>query len=199
MPRDHHVRCHATGVTGGTRRTGRGARERLAHCLLRSPWPCLSAGRVEGDRGTDERLERARVDRLSFMDVDCAPCVPLEARVEELARVLQRSPFGERELYDGLVRLASADDSVVRPRWSTRVRRLHPLHFLDDVRVCLPDELAHPAQGLPAPVPELGDPLVNPLRYRLALVGVRLFHVLLPKLSVFLRDVARASRGQAFS
>src|SRR3984893_19368301 len=83
--------------------------------LLRAPWPCLSAGCIEGDRGTDERLERARVDLLPLTDVDCAPCVPLEARVEELCRVLPRSPFGERELHDGLVRLASADDSVVRP------------------------------------------------------------------------------------
>src|SRR2546430_8389951 len=50
--------------------------------------------------------------------------------------------------------------------------------------VCLLDELAHPAQDLPAPVPELGDPLVNALRCRLALVGIRLLHVLLPKLPV---------------
>src|SRR5438270_5933888 len=149
--------------------------------LLRSPWLCLSAGCVEGDGRTDERLERARVDLLPLMDVDRAPCVPLEAGVEELGGVLQRSPFGERELHDGLVRLARADDSVVRPCGNARVRRLHPLHFLDDVPVRLFDELAHPAQGLPAPVPELGDPLVNPLRCRLALVGIRLFHVLLPK------------------
>src|SRR5205814_7111607 len=145
--------------------------------LLRSPWPCLSAGRTEGDRGTDERLERARVDLLPFMDVDRAPCVPLEARVEELRRVLQRSPFGERELHDGLVRLASADDSVVLPCGSARVRRLHPLHFLDDVRVCLLDELAHPAQGLPAPVPELGDSLRDELRCRRILAHARCFHV----------------------
>src|ERR1700730_770113 len=152
--------------------------------LLRAPWPCLSAGCIEGDRGTDERLERARVDLLPLMDVDGAPCLPLEARVEELGWVLQRSTFGERELHDGLVRLACADDSVVRPCGSPRVRRLHPLHLLDDVRVCLLDELAHPAQGLAAPVPELGDPLVNPLRCRLALVGIRLLHVLLPRLPV---------------
>src|SRR5439155_19447632 len=152
-------------------------RRRKGTVLLRSLRLRLSAGRIEGDRGTDERLERARVDLLPLMDVDCAPCVPLEARVEELGRVLQRSPFGERELHDGLVRLASADDSVMRPCGSTRACRLHPLHFLDDVRVCLLDELAHPAQGLPAPVPELGNPLVTPLRCRLALVGIRLFPV----------------------
>src|SRR5438270_532744 len=57
--------------------------------LLRSPWPCLSAGCIEGDRGTDERLERAGVDLLPLVDVNRAPCVPLEARVEELGWVLQ--------------------------------------------------------------------------------------------------------------
>src|SRR5215204_1224408 len=147
--------------------------------LLRSPWPSLSAGCIEGDRSTDERLERADGDLLPLMDVDCAPCVPLEARVEKLGRVLQRSPFGERELHDGLVRLAGADDPVVRPRGSARVRRLHPLHLLDDVRVCLLDELAHPPHGLPAPVPELGDPLVDPFRCRPALSRTRTLHAVL--------------------
>src|SRR5204863_6958785 len=33
--------------------------------LLRSPWRCLSAGCVEGDRGAHERLERVCVDLLS--------------------------------------------------------------------------------------------------------------------------------------
>src|SRR5258708_512598 len=92
------------------------------------------------------------------MDVDGAPRVALETRVEELGRVRQRSSFGERELHNGLVRLARADDSVVRPRRVARTRLLHPLHFLDDVRVRVLDELAHPAQCLPAPVVELGDP-----------------------------------------
>src|SRR5215813_13661066 len=81
---------------------------RRTYSLLRSPWPCLAAGCIEGDRGTDERLERARVDLLPLMDVNRAPYVPVEARVEELGRVLQRSPLGESELHDGLVRLASA-------------------------------------------------------------------------------------------
>ena len=40
----------------------------------------------------------------------------------------------------------------------------HPLPFLDDVRVGFLDELAHPAQRLPTPVPELGDALVDQLR-----------------------------------
>src|SRR5215475_1273077 len=129
-----------------------------SHSLLRSPWPSLSAGRIEGDRGTNERLERARVDLLPLMDVNRAPCVPVEARVEELGRVLQRSPLGEGQLHYRLVRLAGADDPVVRPYGSA-----HPLPLLDDVRVCLFDELAHPAQGLPAPVAELGDWFGDPL------------------------------------
>lgn len=38
----------------------------------RSP-PCFSAGCIEVGRGTDELLERARVDLLPFVDVDRAP------------------------------------------------------------------------------------------------------------------------------
>src|SRR5215510_7683515 len=141
--------------------------------LLRSPWPYLSDGCIEGGCGTDERLECARVDLLPLMDVNRAPYVPVEARVEELGRVLQRSALGEGQLHYRLVRLAGADDPVVRPYGSA-----HPLPLLDDVRVCLFDELAHPAQGLPAPVAALGDSFVDQLRCRLALGRTRLFHVL---------------------
>ena len=45
--------------------------------------PCLCAGCSEGDCGTDERLERAGVNRFPLMDVDCVPCLPVEVRVEE--------------------------------------------------------------------------------------------------------------------
>src|SRR5215470_14034345 len=145
--------------------------------LLRSPWPCLADGGIEGARGTDERLERARVDLLPLIDVNRAPDVPVEARVEELGRILQRSPLGEGQLHSRLVRLAGADDPVVRPYGSA-----HPLPLLHDVRVCRFDERAHPAQGLPAPVPELGDSVVNQLRGRLALGRTRLFRGLLLKL-----------------
>src|SRR5215471_10692934 len=147
------------------------------HSLLRSSWPCLAAGGIEGSRGTDERLECARIDLLPLMDVNRAPYVPVEARVEELGRVLQRSPLQEGQLHYRLVRLAGADDPVVRPYGSA-----HPLPLLLAVRVCLFDELAHLVQGLPAPVPELGDSFVNQLRCRLALGRTRLFHVLLLKL-----------------
>jgi len=36
-------------------------------------------------------------------------------------------------------------------------RRAHPLPLLNGVRVGLPDELAHSAQGVPAPSPKRGD------------------------------------------
>src|SRR4029077_17949450 len=98
-----------------TRRVYSLQRGRQSRSLLRSPWSCLSAGCIEGDRGTDERLERARVDLLPPMDVNRAPCVPVEARVEELGRVLQQSPLREGQLHYRLVRLAGADDPVVRP------------------------------------------------------------------------------------
>src|SRR5438445_1244961 len=73
-----------------------------------------------------------------------------------------------------LVGFASADDAVVRPN-----RSAHPLPLLDDVRVCFLDELAHSAEGFPAPVPEFGDSFRDELRCRLALARARLFHVLI--------------------
>src|SRR5262249_12469323 len=105
------------------------------------------------------------------MDVKRAPYVSVEARVEELGRVLQRSPLGEGQLHCRLVGFAGADDPVVRPHGST------PLPLLDDVRIRLLDELAHPAQGPPAPIREPGDSLVNQRRCRLTLGRTRLFHV----------------------
>src|SRR3989442_1240479 len=128
---------------------------------------------VEGDRLANERLEGGRVNFFSFVDVDRAACVSVETRVEERGRILQRRALGEGKLYDILVGFASADDAVVRPN-----RRTHPLPLLDDVRVCFLDELAHSAEGLPAPVPEFGDSFRDELRCRLALARARLFHVL---------------------
>src|SRR4029077_18262387 len=101
---------------------------------------------VEGDRLANERLEGGLVNCFSFVDVDRAAYVSVETRVEEPGRILQRRALGEGELHDILVGFASADDAVVRPN-----RSAHPLPLLDDVRVCVLDELAHPVEGFPAP------------------------------------------------
>ena len=129
---------------------------------------------VEGDRLANERLEGGLVNFFSFVDVDRAACVSVETRVEETGRILQRRALGEGKLHDILVGFASADDAVVRPN-----RSAHPLPLLDDVRVCFLDELAHSAEGFPAPVPEFGDSFRDELRCRLALARARLFHVLI--------------------
>src|SRR5207237_399167 len=118
---------------------------------------------VEGYCLANERLEGGPVDFFSFVDVDRAACVSVETRVEETGRILQRRALGEGQLHDLLVGFASADDAVVRPN-----RSAHPLPLLDDVRVCFLDELAHPAEGFPAPVPELDDSFRDELRCRLA-------------------------------
>src|SRR5437016_10323372 len=129
---------------------------------------------VEGDRLANEGLEGGLVDSFSFVDVDRAACVSVETRVEETDRILQRRALGEGKLHDILVGFASADDAVVRPN-----RSAHPLPLLDDVRVCFLDELAHSAEGFPAPVSEFGDSFRDELRCRLALARARLFHVLI--------------------
>src|SRR5436853_2465962 len=133
---------------------------------------------VEGDRLANERLEGGLDNFFSFVDVDRAAYVSLETRVEETGRILQRRALGEGKLHDMPVGFASADDAVVRPN-----RSAHPLPLLDDVRVCFLDELAHSAQGFPAPVPEFGDSCRDQLRCRLALARAPLFHVLILKVS----------------
>src|SRR6266852_3066397 len=128
---------------------------------------------VEGDRLANEPLEGGLVNFFSFVDVDRAACVSVETRVEETGRILQRRALGEGKLHDLLVGFASADDAPVRPN-----RRAHPHPILDDVRVCFFDQLAHSAEGFPAPAPEFGDSFRDELRCRLALARARLFHVL---------------------
>src|ERR1035438_2178396 len=132
------------------------------------------AGTVEGDRLANERLEGGLVNFFSFVNVDCAAYVSVETRVEETGRILQRRALGEGKLHDILVGFASAEDAVVRPN-----RSAHPLPLLDDVWVCFLDELAHSAEGFPAPVPEFGDSVRDEFRCRLALARTRLFHVLI--------------------
>src|SRR4029453_19014952 len=128
---------------------------------------------VEGNRLANERLEGGLVNFFPFVDVDRAARVSVEARVEEQGRILQERALQKGKLHDILVGFASADDAVVRPN-----RSAHPLPLLDDVRVCFLDELAHSAEGFPAPVPELGDSLRDELRCRRASARARLLHAL---------------------
>src|SRR6202140_3122161 len=150
------------------------------------------AGTVEGDCLANECLEGGRVDFFSLVDVDRAAYVSVETRVEETGRVLQRRALGEGELHGLLVGFASAEDAVVRPN-----RSAHPLPLLDDVRVCFLDELAHSAEGFPAPVPEFGDSYRDELRCRLALARARRFHVLIPRVpDIFhLQDSGGSANG----
>src|SRR5262252_9201176 len=55
-----------------------------------------SRSRVQRDGALDEILERALVELLALVDVDGTPHVALEARVEELRRILQPSALEER-------------------------------------------------------------------------------------------------------
>ena len=120
------------------------------------------AGTVEGDRIANERLEGGLVNHFPFVDVDSAAYVPLKTRVEETGGILQRRALGESKLHNFLVGFASAYDAVVRPH-----RDAPPLPLLDGFRRCFLDELAHSAQGFPAPVAKFGDSFRNKLRCRL--------------------------------
>src|SRR5512144_2799674 len=65
---------------------------RTASLLILRPFFCLAArlGLVQGHGGANERLQRFLVDLLAFAEVDGAPRVSLETRVEETGSVIQR-------------------------------------------------------------------------------------------------------------
>src|SRR6516162_11581904 len=111
----------------------------------------LSRG-IESHGRADQRLERIRVDLLTLVNVDGAPHVPVKARVEELGRIFHGSALEEGQLHDRLVRLSGADTAVMGP-----YRGSHPLPLFDNIRICLPDEGAHPCQCMTSPVTQLSN------------------------------------------
>src|SRR5262245_10812461 len=86
---------------------------------------------VECDRLANERLECGFVNFFPFVDVDRAAYVPLETRVEETGRILERRALGEGQLHDILVGFARADDAFVRPDRGAGFGRFDPLPLLD--------------------------------------------------------------------
>ena len=127
--------------------------------------------RIQRHGCLDEFLKRSLIDFVASVDVDGAPDGP--GLVEQVRDVLQRSTLEESELDVILVGLASADAAVVGPDWSSRIRWLHPLPLFDDIRVCLFDEFAHPAQGFAAPISEFGNPFRDLFRCQLLIFFFR--------------------------
>src|SRR5262245_4990014 len=130
-----------------------------------------SSGLVQGHGGAHESLQRLLVDLLALVKIDGTPRVPVEAGVEEARRVLQGRPCGEGHLHDVLVRLACADQSVVRPH-----RNPSPLPLLDDFGIGFPHQCAEPAEHRAPPVAEFLDSRVDQLRRRLAFLRPALLH-----------------------
>ena len=118
----------------------------------------LSTG-VLPDRGFYERLERARVNRFSLVDVDRPSRVPLEAGIEEVRWIWNVGATGKGELHDLLVRLPSTDNAGVRPD-----RGAHPFPFLGDVRVGFQNQRPHAGQRLTAPAAHVADALIDQSR-----------------------------------
>src|SRR3569623_845179 len=134
-----------------------GAAVQAARLLLRA----FRLACVQCDRGAHQRLERRGIDLLAFVQVDRAPCVAVQARVEEALRVRERRALEERELHLVPVRLAGAQDAVMRPHG-----RAAPFPLFLDFGVGLVDQRTHARQRVAAPVREFGDALVDVLRGR---------------------------------
>src|ERR1022692_2887213 len=161
---------------------------------MRSGLSC--ANTLKGSLLRSTRPLRAATPKWTSLSGKPLPCfIKGPFRPARLNRIVQRRALGEGKLHDILVGFASADDAVVRANRSAHPlplrfasaddavvranRSAHPLPLLDDVRVCFLDELAHSAEGFPAPVPEFGDSFRDELRCRLALARARLFHILI--------------------
>src|SRR5262249_46440763 len=121
--------------------------------------------------GPNESLQCLHVDLLAFVEVDGTPGVALEARIEEARWVLECGPLGKRHLHNILVRLAGADQSVVRPH-----RNPSPLRPPDPSGAALLDQRAERGDHRPPPVTQLLDPLVYHPRWRLTLLRSALLH-----------------------
>src|SRR5438067_860704 len=134
-------------------------------------------GLVQANGSSNEGRESLLIDFIVRVEVDCAPGVAFEARVEQPRRVLQRGALEECEFHDALVRLAGADRTLVRPHRNPWMRRLSPLPLLHHFGVGLFDQGAKPGEGLAPPVAQALDPCVYQLRWRLDLLRGTLLHV----------------------
>ena len=111
---------------------------------------------VEGDCGVDQRLERVRIDRLIFPQIDGAAHIAVEAGVEQARRVRQRRALREGQLDHRLVAFAGAEDAVMRPD-----RNAAPFPFLDHIGIGFPDQRANMGERFAAPVAEFRNALVD--------------------------------------
>src|SRR6185437_6806205 len=123
-------------------------------------------GSVEGDRLADECLEGGFDQFIAFLEIDGAPRVAFEARIEQALGVLELGAFGEGELDDRLVRFAGADDSAIGPYGDAA-----PLPLLYDLGIRRLDELSHMRERLAAPIAKFGDPCADELGGRLGAGG----------------------------
>src|SRR5579859_1452908 len=110
---------------------------------------------IEGHCSADEIFQGRLIDSFTFMDIDGASDISLEAGVEKTCGVFQCSTLGEGQLDGALICLARADDAAMRKDGSP------PFPFFDDFRVCLVDDSAHFRKHLAAPVPKFFDSLVD--------------------------------------
>ena len=121
--------------------------------LFESDPPLGLALRVEDHGVAYEIFESSFVDLGRFMNVDSAANVAIEAGAKQTRGILQRSTFGEGELYSSLVSFQCADNAVVREDGNAiRVRGFGPLLLFDDLGISLVNLSAHRGERMAAPV-----------------------------------------------
>ncbi len=109
-------------------RVGDQRHPRLAICLAHRS----QASDVQAHGLENERPQSGLRYLLTFKEIDGADAAAVQARVEELLRVLHLGTLRERQPYGVLEHFADAYDAVKRPhRHSLWPGGLLPLHFLD--------------------------------------------------------------------
>lgn len=107
---------------------------------------------IVGDGGANEIPEGGFVEGITFVEIDRAANVAIEACVEEMGGVRESGTFGEGKFDGLLVGFTRTDDATMRPDGNPS-----PFALFQDARVGLMDELTNPGEGFSTPVCELAD------------------------------------------
>jgi DNA-binding MarR family transcriptional regulator len=135
--------------------------------------PLGTARCIQGNGGTNESSESLLVNLVAFVEIDGAPDIAFQARVEQARRVFERRALREGHLHHALVGLARANDPIVRPHGGPS-----PLPLLDHLGVGFLDESTEPSEQLTSPVAKLPDPPVDQRRRGPGLLRSALLHVI---------------------
>ena len=116
---------------------------------------------MTGEDGREAASESTHplIQLLTLSQINRAPHVALQARIEQSAGVRKRRTLGKRHLHHAFISLARADHAAMNPN-----RNPAPLPVLDHRGKRLPDQSTHMPQRLTPPIAQFPDPCVDQRR-----------------------------------